>query len=119
MSKALEKLKERLREISNLNYAAAVLAWDQRVLMPSGGSDARVAQLSTMAKISHEMFVAPETSDLLEKAEAEVISNDPNSDERAILRIVRKDFIKSSQIPSSLVIEMSKIFSQAQDAWAE
>ena len=37
MSNWLEQLKEVLGEVSDINRAAAVLAWDQETYMPPGG----------------------------------------------------------------------------------
>ena len=41
----VQRLKARLKEINNLNKAAAVLSWDQETQMPPGGSAARAEQL--------------------------------------------------------------------------
>ena len=38
---ALHDLRARLAEISDLSRAAGVLGWDQRVTMPSRGTEAR------------------------------------------------------------------------------
>ena len=37
----LEQLKSRLAEVTDLSKAATLLFWDQRVMMPPGGSAAR------------------------------------------------------------------------------
>jgi carboxypeptidase Taq len=43
MGENLDRLKERLTEIRNLNQANAVLAWDQQTYMPPGAACARCA----------------------------------------------------------------------------
>ncbi|MCC7211610.1 MAG: carboxypeptidase M32, partial [Candidatus Brocadia sp.] len=56
MQEKLNELKKRLAEISDLNNAASVLAWDQQTYMPPGGAAARAQQLATISHITHEKF---------------------------------------------------------------
>ena len=42
------ELKQRLREISDLNAAGDVLNWDQATYMPQAGAGARGRQLATL-----------------------------------------------------------------------
>ncbi len=53
---ALTELRARLGEVHDLGRAAALLAWDERTMMPAGGAEARAQQLATLAKVRHEMF---------------------------------------------------------------
>src|SRR4051812_45627596 len=105
---ALAKLLSRMADIHNVDMANAVLNWDQRTYMPVQGCAARAKQLATLSKISHEMFVANETRDLLAAAEAENAGAGADSDERSILRITRRGFDKATKIPTSLVVEMAE-----------
>jgi len=109
----------RLTDIHNLEQAGAVLDWDQRTYMPAKGSEARSKQLATLAKISHEMFVAKETADLLAAAEAEGKSFGEDSDERAMLRVVRRNFDRETRVPTELVVALAETTSRGQDVWAE
>src|SRR5260370_256665 len=51
---ALAELKRRLLEISDLNFAGAVLNWDQATYMPPGGAAARGRQVALLSKLAHE-----------------------------------------------------------------
>lgn len=113
------KLMERMADIHNLNQAGAVLDWDQRTYMPAKGSVARSKQLATLAKISHEMFVAEETADLLFEAENGGKHFAADSDERAMLRVVRRSFDKAAKVPTELVVALAETTSRGQDVWAE
>jgi carboxypeptidase Taq len=44
----LVELKQRLREISDLNAAGSVLNWDQATYMPQAGAAARGRQLAML-----------------------------------------------------------------------
>ncbi len=114
----LAELQKHFAEIHNLNQASAVLGWDQRVCMPPRGAEARASQLATLAKLAHELFVSPETRDLLLAAEEKGNSLPADSDEAATLRRVRRDFDKADKLPSSLVVEMTEVCSLAEEHWA-
>ncbi len=111
---AFAALQVRLADIHNLQQSAAVLNWDQRTYMPPRGAEARAKQLATLAKLSHELFVAPETQDLLLAAEAETPAD---TDQQAILRVVRRDMDKSTKVPTTLVVEMTETCALAEDIW--
>jgi len=114
----VEKLKERLAQISDLENAAAVLSWDQQTSMPPGGAGARADQLATLARLSHELFTAAETGELLEQAEREV-GGESDSDAAALVRVTRRDFDRAVKIPAALVAEMRHTSALAQEAWAQ
>ena len=47
MEEKMRQLKEKLAELSDLNFAAALLGWDQQVYMPPAGAEERGNQLGT------------------------------------------------------------------------
>src|SRR5436305_6899522 len=114
---AYARLLARMADIHNVDMANAVLNWDQRTYMPAQGCAARAKQLATLSKMSHELFVAKETGDVLAAAEAEHAGAGADSDERAILRVTRRGFDKATKVPTSLVVEMAETTSLAEDVW--
>jgi carboxypeptidase Taq len=66
MTQPLDRLKDRLAEVSDLTKTATLLLWDQRVMMPPGGSEARAEALATISRIAQERYTAPEVGKLLE-----------------------------------------------------
>ncbi len=115
----VERLKTHLADIVHLRHAAAVLGWDQQVNMPPGGTAARAEQLATLSRIAHEMFTAEETGKALEAAEAEAKDAGYDSDEAALVRVVRHDYDLATKLPSKLVEELSRVTSQAHEIWAK
>jgi len=107
----------RLAEIGHLNTALAVLGWDQQCYMPPGGAGERAEQFAALGKIAHERFVSDETASLLEKAEAEASSEDPDSDARLTLRAVRRDYDKRVKLPTRLVEALAKETTLAHEIW--
>jgi carboxypeptidase Taq len=115
----LDALKARLADIIHLRRAGAVLGWDQQCYMPHGGAPERAEEFAVLGKIAHELFVADETRRLLEGAEQEVGSLSPDSDEAAMVRVVRRDFVQSVKIPTALVAEMGKATALAHETWVK
>jgi carboxypeptidase Taq len=115
----LEALKARLAEIGHINHAVAVLGWDQQTYMPPGGAEERAEQFAVLGKLTHEMFVADVTRELLKGAENETAGADPDSDEALLVRVVRRDFDKSVKIPASLVAELARETGLGHEVWVK
>ena len=67
---ALARLEERLAEVSDLRRASLLLFWDQRVMMPPGGAEARAEAAATVGRLAQERFVTREMEELLEELRA-------------------------------------------------
>jgi len=72
MPDTLERLRAILAEVTDLNRATAVLAWDQETYMPPGGVQNRAEQFSTLSEVAHRRFTSDEVGRLLDEAEADV-----------------------------------------------
>src|SRR4051812_28320026 len=59
------KYRDMMRKIADIQYASAVLNWDQETYMPPKGAAFRAQQLSTLAGIGHELSVSGELGALL------------------------------------------------------
>ncbi|HYJ33876.1 MAG TPA: carboxypeptidase M32 [Candidatus Binatia bacterium] len=114
---ALEALKARLLEASDLEHAASLLHWDQTTYMPPGGAEARGRQIALLSKLAHERFTDPETGRLLEAAERETASLPYDSDEASLARATRRDWELQVRRPSSLVAELHEQAARSYQAW--
>ena len=81
MQPKLDQLKSILSEVLDLNYASAVLSWDQEVNMPDGGAEERGAQLATLNRLAHVKFTSDEVGMLLGELKPYIADLDPDSDE--------------------------------------
>lgn len=115
----LKQLKEHLTEIHNLGKTMALLDWDMQVNMPPGGGEHRAAQMTTLSKLTHEMFTSEETGRLLEAAEAEGKGLDYDSDDASLLRVVRHDYDLETKLPTKLVTEITRVTTLAHEVWAK
>jgi len=119
MPTPVKELRAHLAPIEDLKAAAAVLTWDQKTYMPDGGAEARAQQLSTLQSTAHERFVAEETGTLLDRAADAIDDPDPLDPDAALVRVTRRDYERAVRVPSSLVAELSKAKSEAQQAWTQ
>ncbi len=117
MSQRLEQLKLRMGQLSDLSHAMSLAHWDQQTMMPPRGGEARAESLATLTRISHEMFVDDETGRLLEGAAAEVNGADPDSDDKRMLALVRRQWEKARRVPPDLAAELARAGSVGQEAW--
>ena len=118
MQAELRALRERLAEISDLQRSAGVLGWDQRVLMPPLGTDARANALATLGRIAHERFVDDEIGRLLERLRPYEESLEYDSDDASLIRVTRRDWEKQRRVPSELRAEMVHAAAHGHLVWA-
>lgn len=104
------------RELHALGGAADVLAWDQEVMMPLQGLEARAAQLELLARLQHERLVSDRFGEALDRAD-EGAGEDP--DWGPNVRELRRQREQALAIPSDLVARSARTHSLAQAAWAE
>src|SRR5215203_6054860 len=114
MSDAYAELVRRSKELGVLNSCAAVLAWDMNTYMTHNGSALRGEQMALLASIAHAKLTDPKNGELLSQA-AESVA--PDSPEAAVVRELRRSFDRATKLPASLVEELARVTSQAQQAW--
>jgi carboxypeptidase Taq len=114
-----EELKSLLREVHDINSAAAVLNWDQQTYMPAGGATTRGRQLATLQKIAHEKFTDPAIGRMLDALEKHVASLDPDSDEAALIRVTRRDYEKAIKVPPAFTAALAEHQSETYVAWTK
>ena len=117
-SEDLASLKERTRDIQDLNSAVAVLTWDQETLMPPKGGPARGRMLGVLSRLSHERISDQKIASLLASVESSGKLK-PGSDDAAFVRLVRRYHEHASRVPSELVAEIAEHDSRTQLAWVQ
>ena len=117
MSGRLQRLREILGEVSDLNRAAAVLMWDQETYMAPGGIQARAEQLSALRRLSHIRLTSDEVGRLTDELEAEVAALPFDSDEASLVRVTRRDYDKARKLPPELVAEIATASSTGRAVW--
>jgi carboxypeptidase Taq len=113
----LAELKQRLREISDLNAAGDVLNWDQATYMPEGGAGARGRQRAMLNRLAHERAVAPALGTLIDKLAHHGDSTPYDSDDASLIRVARREFQKKIKIPPDHVARATAHSAASYVAW--
>jgi carboxypeptidase Taq len=94
-------LKERFEKIKSIDNASAILSADQQTVMPKNSAQDRQRQLVTLSDISHDLLVAPEVGQWLDKAEKLAARMKP--EDRRNLALMRRDYIEETALSAELV----------------
>jgi carboxypeptidase Taq len=113
----LDRLKQLLAENDDLRKASTLLFWDQRVMMPPGGAQARADALATVGRLTHERFVEAEVGRLLDELKGLEETLDYDSDDASLLRVTRRDYEKAARVPPQLTGEMRHAAALAVADW--
>ncbi len=119
MADALARLKERLGEVVDLQKVVRLLSWDQQTVMPPAGTTHRAEQTATVQRLAHELFTAPEVGRLLDELRPLEDSLDPDSDDGALLRVVRRDYERAVRVPARLRAETARATAEARPVWVK
>ncbi len=109
----LDRLRDRLAELSDLAALEMLAGWDQLVMMPPAGAPARAEQLGTLARITHERATAAALGEWLaelEKAELGELDGD-------IVRLARRDWERARRVPDELAAELARASTEGQERW--
>lgn len=117
---AYDELISLAKRASLLGSSAALVAWDQEVMMPKGGLEHRSLQLSQLASITHDFATSPRIGELLEACESDSdITSEPTSVAAVNVREIRHHYDRKTKLPTRLVEEEATLASRGQHAWAE
>lgn len=115
---AYDQLRAHARETAVLGSVQALLAWDQETYMPPAGAASRAEQAAAVAGLVHERRTDPRLGELIEACENDRnLMGDAASPQARNVREFRRLYDKKTKLPASLVTELAKVGSQAQEAW--
>ena len=113
-----ETLRTYARKTGTLASVGALLGWDQETYMPPAAAAARADQSSMIAQLMHERGTTSQMGELIAACEADsTLMADPMSPEARNICAFRRDYDKATKLPGTLVAELAKVGSQAQEAW--
>jgi carboxypeptidase Taq len=115
MSPEYRELLEKVRELSTLEQAASLLAWDEQTYMPPGGSADRARQKAELSGVIHERLTSKGMGRLIRALRKQELS----ADGAVILRETERKWRRASSIPGDLVREVAHTQSMAIEAWAK
>jgi carboxypeptidase Taq len=104
------------QKAADLQYASAVLGWDQEVYMPAKGFELRGRQMATLASLAHEMVTNEAYGNLLDEIHGR---NDLAEDEKQNIRLSREDFEKNKKLPVDFIEALTQQTSASYSSWLE
>jgi carboxypeptidase Taq len=110
-------LERRYRRLSHLSHAEAMLAWDEAVMMPTGGGETRAEVLASLRVLVHQESTASAFGELFAGAETEVLAGVLSPWQAANVREMRRGWLRASTIPEELVERASRAESRSEQAW--
>lgn len=109
-----EVYKNKLQEIADIKFAAAVLQWDQETYLPRKGNEIRGRQISTLSEVAHKEFTTDNMGNLLN----ELLSfSSLNDNQRRNVELSKEDFEKNKKLPSHFVRKMSDAVNKSFHSW--
>ena len=120
-ARTLEKLHLFDRENRHLEWAVAVLRWDQETYLPEGGVEERSEQLALLEGIAHGRLTSSETGRLL--SELGSTTENPQGDEalppleRDFLKVLRRIYDRAVKLPGDFVSAAARAEGLSQAAW--
>jgi carboxypeptidase Taq len=113
----MQKLRDRLGELSDLASVEMLAGWDQLVMMPSEGATGRGHQLATLARLTHERATAAEIGDWLDELQNAAMEAELDEIDRDIVRIARRDWERARRVPEDLAAESARASAEGQEIW--
>lgn len=114
-----EELLTKVHEIDDLNKANSLLAWDRETNMPKGGTAERIAQMTTLSKLTHTMSTSDEMGELIERAASELNGSGYDSTEASLVRLLERTYEDARKVPPEFVARSSEISGRAREAWVK
>jgi carboxypeptidase Taq len=118
MKEALERLRERDREIELISHSIELLEWDQETYMPEMAVNERAEQLSLLKGLRHERMTSPEIGVILEQLRGSPFEPNEQGDYlRAYVREHLRRFERNVKLPKALIERLAKQTALTQAGW--
>jgi carboxypeptidase Taq len=114
---SFDPLAHEIGSLADILSASALLAWDMRTMMPSGGTATRGEQMATLAQLARQHLLSDQMARALETAAAADLP--PDSIERRSIDAVQAAIVHHRRLPEQLTHRRNLLKAPAQAAWAQ
>jgi carboxypeptidase Taq len=115
-NKKYEVYKNKLQEIADIKFSAAVLQWDQETYLPRKGNEIRGRQISTLSEFAHKEFTTDNMGNLLNELLSVPSLND---NQRRNVELSKEDYERSKKLPALFVRKMSDAVNKSFHSWIQ
>src|SRR4051794_18238360 len=112
---ALDALRDRLAELSDLSAIPRLAAWDQRTMMPPLGAPARAHQVATLQRLVHDRATDERIGAWLDELDAD--GGGLDAIDRDLVRVARRDWDRARRVPRELASDLALAAAEGQAAW--
>lgn len=114
MNKYYEQLLPYLERNHAYQTALALLSWDAETLAPVAASDYTAKSVGILSEAAYHILICDEVQELLKKLSSKKEQDSLNVSERAVVRLLEKEYKKLSCIPAKEYREFSELCAFAQ-----
>jgi len=116
---AYDALLQEVYRINDIGRALSVLSWDREVNMPASGDSARVQQMTTLRQLLHQYATSDAFGEAIEAAAAELAGLPDDDDRSCLIRVLRRDLVRSRKLSEAFVLDLSRVGARAWTAWKQ
>lgn len=108
------QLCDHTRKTALLQSTLALLDWDQQTMLPRNANEHRSDQIALLSSLIHERSTDVKLGDWLGE-----LSDSPSVDpeEKATVRVLKKQYERETKLPARLVEELARAASTGQTMW--
>lgn len=114
MTSAYQSLTQIFASLSHLSHLRSICGWDEAVMMPVGGGQARAAAISTLDGVSHDMLTQGRVGELLKSAKEEAIDDQW---QQANIAWMEKAYHNATCLSADLVKQLAESAMTCEQAW--
>ncbi|TCS43718.1 carboxypeptidase M32 [Reinekea marinisedimentorum] len=108
-------LEETFYRLAQLEHANAILGWDQQVMMPAKGNEARGKALAELAVMRAEILQAPQLADSFAAAGQALSNLEPW--QQANFHEMKTTWQRASALPTELIEQEAMTLNECEHAW--
>ncbi len=112
-----EDFIDEVKTVSRIQAIQGQLGWDQQVMMPPNGANARADTLAWLSGRAHETLTSKKMEDLIYELEKNISKLD--DDQKTNVTEMRRTFDKSTKLPAEFIEKVTKTRSKGMGVWAE
>lgn len=117
MNRYYQQLLPYLERNHAYQTALALLSWDTETLAPPAASDYTAKSVGILSEEAYHILICDEVESLLKKLSSDKEQNSLSESERAVVRLLQKEYKKLSCIPAKEYREFSELCATAQPVY--